>query len=126
MAKVLIVDDEESYRDHLSRAVTREGHDVDTAHNGRTAVEVGACFQPDVLIVDWMLKSSLNGLDVSNVLRRANPNLLTIIISGYPLAEFAALAERAGVFACLDKPFDLDELRDVVRRAAGLSRLHQG
>lgn len=117
MAKVLVVDDEPMYRENLQEVISEQGHDVETAQDGRSAIEVAERFCPDVLIVDWMLQNDLSGLEVSESLRESNPRLTTIIITGYPAQELRTRAEKSGVFAFLEKPFELDDIRETVRRA---------
>ncbi len=117
MAKVLVVDDEPMYRENLQEVISEQGHDVEMAHDDRSAIEVAERFCPDVLIVDWMLHNDLCGLEVSESLRESNPYLTTIIITGYPAQELRNQAEKSGVFAFLEKPFELDDIRETVRRA---------
>ncbi len=117
MVKVLVVDDEPMYRKNLQGVIFDEGHDVEVAVNGDNAIEIAERFCPDVLIVDWMLQNDLCGLDVAETLRGLNPRLATIIITGYPSQELRIQADAFKVFAFLEKPFELDELREIVRRA---------
>ncbi len=117
MAKVLVVDDEPMYRENLQEVISDEGHDVEVAVNGHNAIEIGERFCPDVLIVDWMLQNDLSGLDVSESLRESNPRLTTIIITGFPAQKLRLQAEESKVFAFLEKPFELDDIRETVRRA---------
>lgn len=117
MAKVLVVDDESGYRERLQEVILGEGHDVQIAAGSHDALEVAKRFCPDVLIVDWMLQNDLCGLDVSESLRKSNPHLTTIIITGYAAQELRDRAEGFEVFAFLEKPFELDDLRNALRRA---------
>ncbi len=117
MARVLVVDDEPMYRKNLQEVISDEAHEVETAHDGHSAIEIAERFCPDVLIVDWMLQNDLSGLDVSEALRASNPRLTTIIMTGYPAQELRVQAEESKVFAFLEKPFDLDDIRETVRRA---------
>ncbi len=117
MAKVLVVDDEPMYRENLQEVISEQGHDVETAHDGRSAIEVAKRSCPDVLIVDWMLQNDLCGLEVAETLQALNPRLATIIITGYPAQELRNQAEASKVFAFLEKPFELDDIREAVRRA---------
>ncbi len=117
MAKVLIVDDEPMYREIIQEAISEQGHHVEVASDGHDATEISEHSCPDVLVVDWMLQNDRSGLEVSASLRESNPDLVTIIITGFPARELRAQAAEAHVFAFLEKPFELDDLRDTVRRA---------
>ncbi len=116
MAKILIVDDEEGYRLYPSQVLTHEGHNVRTAASGRDAIEVGAEFIPDVLITDWRLQSSFDGLALAKAIRAINPMLLTIMITGFS-AHDVVESDRAGIFRILEKPFDLDDVVTAVHDA---------
>ena len=70
MCKVLIVDDERDYRDQLSLCLSEDELEIRTAGSGREAIDLGACFRPDVLVADWMLKNHIHGLHVAEVLQR--------------------------------------------------------
>lgn len=118
MARVLIVDDESSYRDYLGRYLGREGHEVRVAASGREAVETGARFRPTVLVVDWMLKNHLHGLHVAAALRAVQPETAVILITGFPSRDLKSAAERAGVFRFVEKPFELESIRAAVDEAA--------
>ncbi len=117
MAKVLVVDDEPMYRKTLQEVLSAEGHNVEIAADGRSAIEIGQRFDPDVLIADWILQSSLSGLEVSEALRVTSPGLRTIIITGFPAKKLRVAAKKSGVFAFLEKPFELDVIRETVRSA---------
>ena len=118
MSKVLIVDDEPRYRDHLSRALSRDGHDVLTAASGREAISTGSRFRPEVLVADWMLKNRLHGLHVSRALRAVVPELQTILITGFPSSDLRGYARSLEVIEFIEKPFELTHLRTAVRRVA--------
>ncbi|MCK4343360.1 MAG: response regulator [Phycisphaerae bacterium] len=115
MSKVLVVDDEPRYREHISRALSRDGHEVLTAANGRDAVSVGSQFRPDVLVADWMLKNHLHGLHVSEALRVVVPKLETILITGFPASDLREDARSLQVSEFIEKPFEMARLRDAVR-----------
>lgn len=118
MSKVLIVDDEQHYREHLAAALSRDGHEVRTALSGREAIALGCRFRPDVLIADWMLRNHVHGLNVSDALRAVLPDLRTIVITGFPSAELRDSAKEAGVGEFIEKPFDLERMRTAVRKVS--------
>lgn len=73
--RVLIVDDEPSYRDYLERYLKREGYGVRTASTGEEALAIGEVFSPHVILADWMLKDHVHGLQVAETLRDLKPDL---------------------------------------------------
>ena len=117
MATVLIVEDEDSLRETMSRYLTHEGYDVIAAASGYEALEVGFDTKPDVLIADWMLKNHIHGLHVSEVFRALHPELNTILITGFPSRDLLEESDRCGISCLLEKPFDLQDLQDAVRVA---------
>lgn len=111
MAKVLIVDDEPAFREILCRQALRLGHEVETAADAASAVECGRWFGPDILFVDWMLKSELNGFDVVRLLRQDAPDLITIVISGDLSFELPSELMETGEVSFLPKPFGLADFK---------------
>ncbi len=119
MAKVLLIDDDPSYRDLLEFILSEEGHDVRTVSSAEAAIDMSETFMPDVLVADWMLRNDMNGLDASRALSEANPDLRTIVISGYPSAELEEQIDRQPSTQFLTKPFRPEELLQALERAAG-------
>jgi len=108
--RVLIADDEERYRSYLRASLAERGHEVTTVDTGRTAIDHGIRFRPTVLVADWMLRNHIHGLRVSEVLRSVNPDLQTILITGFASSDLEDEARSAGVAGFLEKPFELDEM----------------
>jgi DNA-binding response OmpR family regulator len=122
MVKVLVIDDEPAYRDSLRLLMPCEGFEVDTAANAREAYDAAARFQPDVLVVDWMLKDHTDGLEVANSMRADHPNLRVILITGYPTASLEARIRNSPSTQFLTKPFTLSDLIDAIYAAVGEAR----
>ena len=118
MVRVLVVDDEPDYPQLLSIILGAEGFDVQTATTGAEAMRVVEHFSPDVLIVDWMLEASDDGLDVAKGIESRNPNLRTILITGYPSPSLEARVEQLPNVEFLAKPFTPADLVAMVRAAA--------
>lgn len=116
MAKVLVVDDEPEFRFLLHHLVAGQAHQVETADSAQAAIAVARTFAPDVLIIDRMLRDSVDGLDVARTLGAMLPNLATIVISGYP-APPPGLHLDDGICAFLEKPFGPEELLATLDRA---------
>ena len=117
MARVLIVDDEVDSGEFLGLALRRQGHDVRAATSVSEAHTMGVEFRPDVLIVDWMLASSVDGIQVAQVLRAGLPRLQVILITGCPSEALESKAAAAEIHTVLAKPFDLTELAGVLDAA---------
>lgn len=118
MVRVLVVDDEPDYPELLSIILGAEGFDVQTATTGAEAMRVVEHFVPDVLIVDWMLEASDSGLDVAKAIESRNPNLRTILITGYPSPSLEARIDQLPNVELLAKPFTPADLVAMVRAAA--------
>ncbi len=117
MARVLVVDDEPSYRKYLEQYLSHEGYEVRTAGSSSEAMQIATEFAPDVLLADWMLKDRLHGLDIGLALRAADSNLPILLMTGYASTELRERANEAGVFRFLEKPFGLEEVASAVADA---------
>jgi DNA-binding NtrC family response regulator len=122
MTRVLIVDDEPSYRDYLTRYLTREGYEVRSAASRDEAMSVGREFEPHIVLADWMLKDQVHGLQVGVALREVVPGLRILLMTGFPSSEIRDEARRAEVHHFLEKPFGLGEVRDSIASAVAEMR----
>lgn len=119
MAKILVVDDEPGYLELLDLVLKADGHEVETSQAGKKAIEIGQHWYPDLLLADWRLKDDLCGLDVARALYADNHRLVTIIITGYSAVMLRSQAQDIQNLYVLEKPFDTDSLRDVIRDVMG-------
>lgn len=116
--KVLLVDDEPSYRDSLGHILLHESYDVRTASSGKAAIDASDEFLPDILIVDWMLRDEMDGVEVAQTMRSLNPGLKTIFITGYRTSRLENQMREVPFAQFLSKPFSLDDFLEAVRLAA--------
>jgi len=119
MARILVVDDEDTIRRMLRVALEMEGHEVVDASEGQEALQLHRTTPVDLVITDILMPET-NGLQVILALRRETPQLKVIAMSGggrFILLEALQAAETLGAFATLGKPFDIDALLDTVNRA---------
>ncbi len=123
MAKVLIVDDDVDLSQFLEIALRRQGHDVRVATSRFEAYTVGVEFRPDVLVVDWMITVSVDGVELARVLRAGLPQLQVILITGYPSETLKRHAAAAEIWPVLAKPFELPELLGAIDRAIARSSI---
>lgn len=110
MAKVLLVDDEAIARKSLGMLLTNHGHSVYAASSGREAIDLGIRLHPDVLVTDWMLTSNIHGLHVSRVLRAVEPELKTVLVTGFCSDDLKAEARSEHVEHILEKPIDPQDI----------------
>jgi len=116
-AKVLIVDDEQVIRDSFSRVMAKEGYAVEAVPSGRLALERVAEEPFDIVLLDLKM-AGLDGMETLRELKKIDPDVVSIMITGYPTIESAVQAVKLGAYDYLTKPCSPEELRIVVRRAA--------
>jgi ATP-dependent Lon protease len=126
-ARLLVVDDEEVARNNLRYFFTKEGYAVQTANNGKEALqrfENGCVF--DVVITDLKM-DEMDGIKLLEKVSRISPDTNVILVTGYAAVNTAVEALRKGAVHYLSKPVKLDELRGIVREVLQKQqRLHMG
>ena len=113
-----VAEDEEKMRDYLARKVAEldpRFECVGTAADGEEAVELVECRMPDLLLTDIRMPV-LSGLDLVERIRRTNPDLRIVIVSGYSEFDYARRAIELGVDEYVLKPLDVESLRETLRR----------
>lgn len=118
--RVLVVDDEESIRDLLSKTLALADYEVDLAPDGRTALDRMRLIQYDLLITDLRMPG-VDGLTVIREARRLKTDLPVIIITGYSSEASAIEAINLGVQGYLTKPFRVPRVLAVASKALGES-----
>lgn len=119
MIRVLIAEDEPSFRELLESALRSHGYDTRSAGSGREAIEVGVRFRPDILIADWMLRNHYHGLHVAETVRLIQPDLQTILVTGFGSRDVGFDATQIQVFDLIHKPFDFGRLLQTLDNAVG-------
>jgi two-component system, response regulator RegA len=108
-AKLLIVDDDESFRERLARAMERRGFAVQVAASVASGKATASATPPDYAVVDLRLGDG-SGLDVVEALRANAPNARVIVLTGYGNIATAVAAMKAGAIDYLPKPADADAI----------------
>src|SRR5688572_17603293 len=121
MARILVVDDEEGIRKILKQVLEYEGHTVSAAGGGGEALSLFQEFIPDLTLLDVKM-ARMDGLEVLDRVRDADPAAVVVMISGHGTIETAVEATRRGAYDFLEKPLDTDRLLVTIRN--GL--LHRG
>lgn len=114
--KILFVDDDPGLRTVIPIALAKDGHSVDTAENGETALRKFAETPYDLVIQDVRMPG-MNGLELLKRLVAINPAVPVAVMTAYSTWDVAVEAMRLGAFDYIKKPFDNHDLRQVVRRA---------
>jgi len=126
MADVLIVDDEADIRDIISDLLTDEGYSSRTAHDADNAFAAVEAAAPDLIILDiWLQGSRMDGIEILKSVKRDNPGIPIVIISGHGNIEVAVAAVQQGAYDFIEKPFNMNQLLVVVSRALEASRLRR-
>lgn len=116
MAKILVVDDELSMREFLELMLTREGYEVQVAAGGAEALARAAETNFDMVISDIRMKP-VDGIDVLKGVKAIKPEVVVILISAFATPETAVLAMKEGAYDFIPKPFQVGELKAVIRGA---------
>ena len=116
--RILVVDDEASIRDPLSKTLALADYDVDVAPDGRSAVERLRMLAYDLLITDLKMPG-MDGLGVIREARRLKADLPVIIITGFSTEASAIEAANLGVAGYLTKPFRVPRVLAVAAKALG-------
>jgi two-component system response regulator PilR (NtrC family) len=112
--RVLVVDDERSMRELLAIVLRREGYEVVLADSGRTAIDALEREPIDLLISDIKMPD-MSGVDVLRAAKKADQDVLAIMITAFASTDTAVEAMRLGACDYLSKPFDVDLLKMKVR-----------
>jgi two-component system nitrogen regulation response regulator NtrX len=126
MGDILVVDDEKDIRELVSDILVDEGYTTRKAANSDDAFKEINADPPDLIILDiWLKDSRLDGIEILKNVRRDNPDIPVVIISGHGNIEIAVAAVKQGAYDFIEKPFNIDQLMVVIARAMEASRLRR-
>lgn len=120
MARILIVDDSKVIRDLLTEYLSEQGHQVDSAIDGQDGIDQALAGDYDVILCDLHMPRK-NGYQVFTEVTEACPTSRFIMTDSLP-DELAQLAEEAGAYGCLTKPFDLAEVNLTIEQVLSTVR----
>ena len=126
MNDILIVDDEKDIRELISEILLDEGYSTRLAGNSAECLDEVLERPPSLLILDiWLKDSNMDGIDILKKVKNDYPNMPVVIISGHGNIEIAVSAIKQGAYDFIEKPFNIEQLLVVVRRAMETSSLRQ-
>ena len=121
---ILIVDDEADIRMLIAGILEDEGYAAREAHDADSALLAIQARRPSLVILDiWLQGSSLDGLQILEVIKRDHPSVPVVMISGHGTIETAVTAIQKGAYDFIEKPFKTDRLLLLVQRAIETARL---
>ncbi len=120
MAKILVVENEQSYCDSLQIIFSGQGHEVHTALDSTQGMHEVETWSPDLVITDWMLNGRMHGGELTLLIRKNHPKIRFIVITGF--LEVVDLVTKA--YDCIDevvtKPFRATAISAAVDRSLAL------
>ncbi|MEI4470357.1 nitrogen assimilation response regulator NtrX [Frigidibacter sp. MR17.24] len=123
---ILIVDDERDIRELISDILRDEGFATRLAANSDDCMAEINAEPPALMILDiWLKDSRMDGIDILKTVKRDNPDVPVVIISGHGNIEIAVAAIKQGAYDFIEKPFNIDQLMVVITRAMETSRLRR-
>jgi two-component system response regulator PilR (NtrC family) len=123
LSKILVVEDEKSMRDLLGLMLRKEGYDVETAESGDSALERMGPGQPFDLVISDISMPGVSGLELLRQLRSLSGEIEVILMTAFGSKQTAIEALNLGATYYVEKPFDLDEMKAVVRKTIEQKRL---
>jgi two-component system response regulator PilR (NtrC family) len=120
--RILVVDDDKSLREFLTITLGRDGFEVEAAASGAEALKLLAEAPVDLALVDLRMPG-MDGLETLRRLKEFNETISVVIVTAFSTTETAVQALKEGAYDYLIKPFKVDELKLVVRKALEERRL---
>lgn len=114
--KILVVDDEHLIRWSLEQNLKKQAYEVITAGNGEDALRMAREEQPDLVLLDIQLPG-ISGIEVLEKLKEYDDDIIVIMVTAHGGLETAVNAMRLGAYDYISKPFNLDELSIVIKKA---------
>lgn len=121
---ILIVDDEPSILQTLGGLLSDEGFEVTTAANGYEALKIIDTESPDLVLLDiWM--PGIDGIETLKEIKKGNPTIQVIIITGHGTIETAVNATKLGAYDLIEKPLSIDKVIVAINNALNFRRLEE-
>lgn len=113
--RILVVDDDESIRKTISAILEERGYVVDTAENGKEAIEKSSANFYNLALIDIRLPD-MEGTRLLEEIKETTPKMVKIIVTGYPSLQNAVTAVNRGADGYLLKPVNIDSLLETIKQ----------
>ncbi len=114
---ILVVDDEPNIRRVLEAVLARDGHTVQTAENGQQGLDIISKDSSIDLLITDLIMPDINGVELLALAKELHPQMSVLMITAHGTIKSAVDAMKLGAFDYVTKPFDLDEIKLVVKNA---------
>ncbi len=125
MKNILIVDDEQSMCDFLSILLEKENYAVTATTDAFKAVEMIESGEPFEMVISDINMPKMDGIQLLKRIKQINPQIIVIMITAFATTENAISAMKQGAYDYVTKPFKVDEIKIIVKRAFESSQLRQ-
>ncbi len=115
---ILVVDDKKVIGDFFNLTMGYYGHQITVVHDLPQALEAVKLNEFDIAFMDMVMPGQ-DGVEVLKQVKAIIPGLAVVMMSGYSLDEKRQQAKRLGAVDCLKKPFEVDDIRRVIKEAIG-------
>jgi len=116
--KILVVDDKKVIGDFFNLTMGYYGHHITVVHDLEQTLKAVKTEEFDIAFMDMMMPDN-DGVEVLKEVRAINQQLAVVMMSGYSLDEKRQQAIRLGAVGCLKKPFEVDDIRHVIKETIG-------
>ncbi|MDQ0207069.1 response regulator [Alkalicoccobacillus murimartini] len=114
MKKLLVVDDQYGIRVLLNEILQKDGYEVFQAANGVQAIEIVGKENPHLILLDMKIPG-MDGLEILRRIKLTHPDMKVIMMTAYGELNLINEAIRLGAVNYFSKPFDIDDVRQVIR-----------
>jgi DNA-binding NtrC family response regulator len=115
-SKILVIDDEEFITRSLKQHLEKEGCEVSTAETGEEGIEIFKVDVPDIIILDLNMPG-IGGIETLKSLKNLDKDIIVIIITAHGDIETAVSAIKLGAYDFVEKPFELDRISVLIKKA---------
>lgn len=116
--KVLVVDDKKIIGDLFDFTLGYGGHDITCVNTAEEAIDAVNNEEFDIAFLDIVMPEK-DGVSLLEDIKTIRPNLAVVMMSGYSVDEKRKRANELGAVTCMKKPFEMDDVRKVVKEAIG-------
>ena len=125
MKKILIVDDDREFRDHLIEVLKEEGYQIESASSAKEAYALLNAVEFDIVLLDYLMPKQ-SGVDAISEIKRLRPKVKVIMVTAFASIEHAIDAIKRGATDYISKPFKIDNLLLTIRRVLEEAKFDEG